>query len=160
MISGAVIHRAALGCLLAAVAGCYRTEAPPALPGELAITVRSAGAHLVRSQGLMQREAARAVSETLGWPIAPMGGTRLELTLLPEDIAATAHDERGVPQRSSITIQVRAFITGPLGHATTTVSGTGNAASTSDEPEALADAARNAADALAGWLAGEPWIRR
>ena len=155
-----MIRAALLAVFGIVLAGCYRTEAPPALAGELAITVRSRETHLVRAQGLVQREAARAVSERLGWAVGRSSSTQLLVTLEPEEFAATAHDNRGVPQRSRITLRGSALLTGPNGNAQTTFSASGNASGTADEPEALAQAARGVGDSLAAWLEGAPWQRR
>lgn len=143
---------AALAAALALCAGCYRLGRPVRLGEPVRVVVTTNDARLVRAQAYLQAEVADALQHRLGWRVSPTGSARLELGLAQEGIDPTAEDRRGIPGRWSITLTGGALLVTARGQTAGVYRGVGHASGVADEPEALRQAARNAAAEIAVWL--------
>jgi hypothetical protein len=144
---------------LVATAGCYRLSNPPVLGESVRVIVKVNDARLVRAQAYMQNSVARVLQNRLGWKVSPSGSARLELTLEEETIRGTGTDRQNIPVRFNITMHGDAILISRHPAITHTYNGVGHASGLSGEPEALEQAAENAALSLANWLenAGRDW---
>ena len=109
-------------------------------------------ARLVRAQASLQAEIAEALEHRLGWRVSPTGSARLELPLAQETIDSTAEDRRGIAARWSIALSGGALLVSARGQTASPYRGVGHASGVEDEPEALRQAARNAAAEISAWL--------
>lgn len=145
---------AAAALAVAVLTGCYRIARPVDLGETVRVVVVTNDARLVRAQAYLQSEVAEALTQRLGWKVGPTGSARLELGLAREDLDATATDRRDIPARWSITLRGAALLVSARGQTAGTYAGVGHASGVADEPEALRQAARNAAAELVVWLEG------
>ena len=146
--------RVALALVLMLLAGCYRVGRPAELGEPVRVVVVTNDARLVRAQAYLQAEVAEALEHRLGWRVSPTGSARLELGLAQEGLDSTAEDRRGIPARWSIALSGGALLISARGQTAGTYRGVGHASGVADEPEALRQAARNAAAEIAVWLEG------
>ena len=146
--------RVALALALMLLAGCYRVGRPAELGEPVRVVVVTNDARLVRAQAYLQAEVAEALEHRLGWRVSPTGSARLELGLAQEGLDSTAEDRRGIPARWSIALSGGALLISARGQTAGTYRGVGHASGVADEPEALRQAARNAAAEIAVWLEG------
>ena len=153
-MTGRVAAALATCALAVLLAGCYRLGRPAELGETVRVVVVTNDARLVRAQAYLQAEVAEALEHRLGWRISPTGSARLELGLSQEGIDATAEDRRGIPARWSIALSGGALLISARGQTAGTYRGVGHASGVADEPEALRQAARNAAAEIAVWLEG------
>lgn len=151
-VAGAGLGAALLALALVLLAGCYRIGKPVQLGETVRVVITTNDARLVRAQAFLQSEIAEALQNRLGWRVDPTGSARLELGLAQEGIDATAEDRRGIPGRWSITLTGAVMLVSARGQSGTTYRGVGHASGVVDEPEALRQAARNAAAEIAVWL--------
>jgi hypothetical protein len=136
--------------------GCrYRLAGIAPLGEDVRIEVAVNQGRLVRLQGYLQDEVATALEQKLGWRVRATGSARLALVIDEEHIDASGSDARGIATRWTITTSGQALLTSRRGHAQTPWTGTGYTSSLGDEPEALRQAARNAAELIAVWLENE-----
>ena len=140
---------------VAGLAGCYRLASPPGLGETVRLEIVGNKGRLVRSQGYLTDAVARALVQRLGWRVGPQGTATLQLAIAEEDISAHAHDRQDLTSSWTIRINGTMLLVARGGSLTGTFTGVGNTsglASTQGEPEALQDAAEQAADDLVTFL--------
>lgn len=154
--SAAALLVAAALLLAAALAGCgYRLAGAPALGEPIRVVVVTNDARLVRAQAALQRAVAEALQSRLGWQVSPTGSAKLELTIAQEKIDSTGTDRRDVPARWSIRLQGKVLVAARDGTAYGDYHGTGYSSGLGDEPEAINNAADEAAALISAWLEHE-----
>jgi hypothetical protein len=149
--------------LLLVPTGCsYRLAGVKPLGEPIRVVVTVNKGRLVRLQGYLQEEAAAMLENRLGWHVSPTGSAKLELTIDEERIDANGSDSRGIASRWVITTGGNALLSSRRGNALSPWRGTGYSSGLPDEPEALQQAARNAADSLGVWLEAqsEAWPKQ
>ncbi len=145
---------AIMACL--ALAGCsWRPKAPSELGQTVAIRVVADQGRLPRAGVDLQAAAAEAVPYRTGWQVRGDGEARLDLSIDRDEFAATATDERDIATRWRYRVHITALLVTKHGHRTWSGSGTGYAGSRAEEQLAVQSAAKDVADDMARWLAGQ-----
>lgn len=146
-----VIALLLLGVL--ALSSCsYRLAGVTPLGEPVRVVVSVNESRLVRVQGYLQDEVAKAIERKLGWQVSPAGSAKVELHIDEENISASGRDTRGIASRWTITCRGQALFTSRRGNAHSTWTGTGYSGGLEDEATALQQAATSAAELVAVWL--------
>lgn len=139
-------------------AGCtWRITPPTELDQALSIKVVADQGRIPRAAAYLQAAAAQAIAQQTGWTIHHDGPARLELSIDNDRFSVAADDQRSIPTRWNYRITITALLVTRHGTQVTTCTGTGSASSRATEADAVRDAARDAGDLLARWLAGISW---
>ena len=138
-------------CLLT-LAGCYRLASPPQINETVRIEVVSNQGRMVRSQAYLVEALTNAMVRELGWRVTPTGSAVLQISIAEEINGISAEDTRGVPSQWRARLRGQALLTWRGGSVAMDWTGEGTNQNLGDEPEALAQAAKNAAASLVAWI--------
>jgi hypothetical protein len=128
-------------------------SSPTQIDQAISVHVVADKGRLPRAGSYLQSAVADALAYRTGLRVSPDGDARLDLSIDADQFRATADDTRGVAVRWNYTLKVTALLVTRHGTRIWRGAGSGSASDRAGEAAAIRDAASDAADGLARWLA-------